>query len=157
MFGGVEPTWPFQAHRPRFKISRLHSRLFIFKFHLFCLLTKKSKTRAAGDMEGVALLRSLSCSTTVCRRLLFSPRSSSRLFSSNLRRPRRPQQFRPLPCAGSPLWRARPAPPLLLGRGFPITSIRAASTSPAERGMDKRNGAWLIRLGRFSPSFSFQF
>ncbi|XP_042442600.1 presequence protease 2, chloroplastic/mitochondrial-like [Zingiber officinale] len=90
-------------------------------------------------MEGVALLRSLSCSTTVCRRLLFSPRSSSRLFSSNLRRPRRPQQFRPLPCASSPLWRNRPAPPLRLGRGFPITSIRAISTSPVERESDRRN------------------
>ncbi|XP_042445670.1 presequence protease 1, chloroplastic/mitochondrial-like [Zingiber officinale] len=90
-------------------------------------------------MEGVALLRSLSCSTTVCRRLLFSSRSSSRLFSSNFRRPRRPQQFRPLPCASSPLWWNRPAPPLRLGRGFPITSIRAISTSPVERESDRRN------------------
>ncbi|XP_074560044.1 presequence protease 2, chloroplastic/mitochondrial-like [Curcuma longa] len=90
-------------------------------------------------MEGVALLRSLSCSATVCKRLLFSPRSSSRLFSSNLRRPRRPQQFRPLPCAGSSLWRPRLAPPLRLGRGFPISSIRAVSTSPVERESDRRN------------------
>ncbi|KAG6474436.1 hypothetical protein ZIOFF_068371 [Zingiber officinale] len=132
-----KPTWIFQAHRPHSKILR--NRLFIFKLHLLSLLPKKSKTRAAGDMEGVALLRSLSCSTTVCRRLLFSPRSSSRLFSSNLRRPRRPQQFRPLPCASSPLWRNRPAPPLRLGRGFPITSIRAISTSPVERESDRRN------------------
>ncbi|KAG6470018.1 hypothetical protein ZIOFF_070958 [Zingiber officinale] len=57
-------------------------------------------------MERGALLRSLSCSTTACKRLLFSPLSSSRLFSSKFRRPRqRPKQPRAMPSAGSPLFR----------------------------------------------------
>ncbi|KAG6468251.1 hypothetical protein ZIOFF_072824 [Zingiber officinale] len=89
-------------------------------------------------MERGALLRSLSCSTTACKRLLFSPLSSSRLFSSNLRRPRqRPKQPRAMPSAGCPLFSL----PLRLGRSFSLTSIRAVSTSPSpvSRETDRRN------------------
>ncbi|XP_065024478.1 presequence protease 1, chloroplastic/mitochondrial isoform X1 [Musa acuminata AAA Group] len=89
-------------------------------------------------MERVALLRSLSCSTTAYRRLLFRPRSASRLFSSNLCRPR-PQelQLRALSCSGASRWRPGPAPPLRLRRRF-SPSIRAISTSPSpvSRGAD---------------------
>lgn len=87
--------------------------------------------RQGGRMERVALLRSLSCSTTAYRRLLFRPRSASRLFSSNLCRPR-PQelQLRALSCSGASRWRPGPAPPLRLRRRF-SPSIRAISTSPS--------------------------
>ncbi|WOL19992.1 presequence protease 1, chloroplastic/mitochondrial isoform X2 [Canna indica] len=86
-------------------------------------------------MERVALLRSLSCSTTAYRRLLFWPRPAARLFSSNLRRsrpqPPPPQHLRALSCGGAYRWRPGPAPPLRLRRGLSLTTIRAVSTSPS--------------------------
>ncbi|KAJ8471823.1 hypothetical protein OPV22_026166 [Ensete ventricosum] len=85
-------------------------------------------------MERVALLRSLSCSTTAYRRLLFRPR----LFSSNFCRPQPHElQLRALSCSGASRWRPGPAPPLRLRRRF-SPSIRAISTSPspASRGAE---------------------
>ncbi|RWW24969.1 hypothetical protein BHE74_00002106 [Ensete ventricosum] len=87
-----------------------------------------------GRMERVALLRSLSCSTTAYRRLLFRPR----LFSSNFCRPQPHElQLRALSCSGASRWRPGPAPPLRLRRRF-SPSIRAISTSPspASRGAE---------------------
>ncbi|KAJ0981481.1 hypothetical protein J5N97_009736 [Dioscorea zingiberensis] len=83
-------------------------------------------------MERVALLRSLSCSTTACRRLLFHPRTKSRLLSSNPHKQRlHIHQLRALSCSSTlRCWPSAPPASLHLRRKAFSFSPRAISTSP---------------------------
>ncbi|XP_039127207.1 presequence protease 1, chloroplastic/mitochondrial-like [Dioscorea cayenensis subsp. rotundata] len=84
-------------------------------------------------MERVALLRSLSCSATACRRLLFHSRTKSRLFSSNPHRKRlHLQQARALSCSSTlRCWPSAPPSSLHFRRKAVSFSPRAISTSPS--------------------------
>ncbi|XP_073010433.1 presequence protease 1, chloroplastic/mitochondrial isoform X1 [Typha latifolia] len=89
-------------------------------------------------MERVALLRSLSCSSTAARRLLLRcPKAKSRLFSSNPYRCR-PHELRTCSVALRS-WPLVPTPPLRFKRGFSL-SPRAVSTSPSPVSRENADG-----------------
>lgn len=52
MFGSVEPTWTFEAHRPRSKISTLHNRLFIFKLHVLAFSPRNRRRGRRASWRG---------------------------------------------------------------------------------------------------------
>ncbi|KAM0948972.1 putative peptidase M16, metalloenzyme, LuxS/M16 peptidase, peptidase M16C associated [Dioscorea sansibarensis] len=84
-------------------------------------------------MERVALLRSLSCSATACRRLLFHSRTKSRVFSSNPHKKRLLLQHpRALSCSSTlRCWPSAPPSSLHFKRKAFSFSPRAISTSPS--------------------------
>ncbi|KAH7679588.1 LuxS/MPP-like metallohydrolase protein [Dioscorea alata] len=84
-------------------------------------------------MERVALLRSVSCSATACRRLLFHSGTKSRLISSNLSKKKfLLQQPRALSCSSTlRCWPSAPPSSLHFRRKAVSFSPRAISTSPS--------------------------